>query len=89
MDHLEVNGAGNYDLGFDVGNALARGSVRIVRERFATETLDERGRPTRLLRERVVIEGSPPRWNVVVAPSAYHSLPTGVGAPSVFLNAFL
>lgn len=86
MDHLKISGAGNDHCGFDVGDAFARGSVRIIKERWANETLDESGRPTRQLRERCVIEGGLPAWNVVAAPFAYHSLPNRPSALWVFLN---
>lgn len=61
--------------GLGIGSALANGSIRLTRERMATETLDAYGRPTRRLAERLVVESVLPRSGIVVAPSAFRSLP--------------
>ncbi len=77
MEHAREPGNG-FDLTLgDLGKALASGNLRLTRERIATESLDQYGRPIRRLAERLVVESDDRGgYRVVVAPSAYRSLPT-------------
>ncbi len=76
MEHARGPGSG-FDLtGGDLAKALASGNLRLTRERIATESLDQYGRPFRRLAERLVVESDDRGYRVVVAPSAFRSLPS-------------
>lgn len=61
--------------GWNLGQAVASGNVKVIRERFATQGVDQYGRPTKQLSERFVVEGRPQGWVVVPAPSVQRHLP--------------